>query len=400
MGSAHPAEFATLRLLERGGSGMGVGILQFGAGNFLRAFVDLFVQQAREAGQDVGRVVVVQSTGSGRAAALSGAGGKYHVVLRGIRGGAVVNEVHPVDVIEAALDANTQWDEVVRAAVSPAITHVVSNTTEAGFALVDGDSADARPPRSFPGKLARLIEERRKAGQAGLIVLPCELIEGNGPKLRDLVLDQGRRWGLGAAFEEYVIQGCRFASTLVDRIVTGKPAAEPGLPDDPLLTAAEPFALWAIEGGTGAFPMFTHPAIRIVEDLRPYSLRKIRILNGAHTALVCHAPPRGFATVREAVSDPEVGAWLSRLLAEEVVPVLQGRVDGPEEYARETLERFANPFLVHKLSDIALNHPAKLKTRLLSTYHDYKAQFGKEPVEIARLLRDAVAKGDLAASEM
>lgn len=390
---------------------MGVGILQFGAGNFLRAFVDLFVQQAREAGQDVGRVTVVQSTGSGRAAALAGAGGRYHVVLRGIRGGAVVNEVHPVDSIAAAFDANTQWDDVVDVAISGAISHVVSNTTEAGFALVEGDAADAKPPRSFPGKLARLIEARRKAGQPGLVVLPCELIEGNGPKLRDLVLEQGRRWGLGSAFEEYVTRACRFASTLVDRIVTGKPAAEAGLPDDPLLTAAEPFALWAIEAGaieagtieagdTGKFPMFTHPAIKIVEDLQPYSLRKIRILNGAHTALVCHALPRGFATVREAVSDPEIGAWLSRLLAEEVVPVLAGRVDGPEEYARETLERFANPFLVHKLSDIALNHPAKLKTRLLSTYRDYKAQFGKEPVEIARLLREAVAKGDLAAGEL
>lgn len=390
---------------------MGVGILQFGAGNFLRAFVDLFVQQAREAGQDVGRVTVVQSTGSGRAAALAGAGGRYHVVLRGIRGGAVVNEVHPVDSIAAAFDANTQWDDVVDVAISGAISHVVSNTTEAGFALVEGDAADAKPPRSFPGKLAQLIEARRKAGQPGLVVLPCELIEGNGPKLRDLVLEQGRRWGLGSAFEEYVTRACRFASTLVDRIVTGKPAAEAGLPDDPLLTAAEPFALWAIEAGaieagtieagdTGKFPMFTHPAIKIVEDLQPYSLRKIRILNGAHTALVCHALPRGFATVREAVSDPEIGAWLSRLLAEEVVPVLAGRVDGPEEYARETLERFANPFLVHKLSDIALNHQAKLKTRLLSTYHDYKEKFGKEPVEIARLLREAVAKGDLAASEL
>ncbi len=390
---------------------MPVGILQFGAGNFLRAFVDLFVQQARDAGQAVGRVTIVQSTGSGRAAALSGAGGRYHVVLRGIRGGAVVNEVHPVDAIAAALDANTQWDEVVEVAISGAITHVVSNTTEAGFALVEGDAVDARPPRSFPGKLARLIEERRKARQPGLVVLPCELIEGNGPKLRDLVLEQGRRWGLGPAFEQYVTRDCRFASTLVDRIVTGKPAAEPGLPDDPLLTAAEPFALWAIEGGaieagaveagdTEPLPLFEHPAIKVVADLQPYSLRKIRILNGAHTALVCHALPRGFATVREAVSDPDIGAWLSRLLAEEVVPVLQGRVDGPEEYARETLERFANPFLVHKLSDIALNHPAKLKTRLLSTYRDYREKFGKEPVEIARLLREAVAKGDLSEDEL
>jgi tagaturonate reductase len=385
---------------------MSVGtILQFGAGNFLRAFVDLFVQQARDAGQPVGRVIVVQSTQSGRAAALAGNGGRYHVLLRGLRAGKVVDELHPVDVIELAINANTDWSDLLSLARSPEVTHVVSNTTEAGFALVDTDQFDATPPSSFPGKLTRLLAARCEAGLPGWTVLPCELIEGNGPKLRDLVLEQARRWGLSDGFLQYVTSDCQFASTLVDRIVTGKPASQAGLPDDPLLTAAEPFAFWAIEaGGANAaarpLEMFNHPAIQFVGDLLPYSLRKIRLLNGAHTALVCHALPRGFVTVRQALEDRDEARWLKKLLDTEIVPVLQGRVEDPEGYARETLERFANPFLNHRLTDIALNHPAKLKTRLLSTWRDYRNQFGSEPEELTTLLKSAVETGDLAAGEL
>jgi tagaturonate reductase len=380
-------------------------ILQFGAGNFLRAFVDLFVQQARDAGQPVGRVIVVQSTQSGRAAVLAGNGGRYHVLLRGLRAGKVVDELHPVDVIERAINANTDWSDLLNLARSPEVTHVVSNTTEAGFALVDTDQFDAAPPSSFPGKLTRLLAARCEAGLPGWTVLPCELIEGNGPKLRELILAQARRWGLGDGFLQYVISDCQFASTLVDRIVTGKPASQAGLPDDPLLTAAEPFAFWAIEaGGANAavrpLEMFNHPAIHFVGDLLPYSLRKIRLLNGAHTALVCHALPRGFVTVRQALEDRDEARWLKKLLDTEIVPVLQGRVEDPEGYARETLERFANPFLNHRLTDIALNHPAKLKTRLLSTWRDYRNQFGSEPEELTTLLKSAVETGDLAAGEL
>lgn len=385
-------------------------ILQFGAGNFLRAFVDLFVQQARAAGQSVGPVIVVQSTRSGRAAALAGRGGRYHVLLRGLRSGQVIDELHPVDVIDRAIDANTAWAEVLELARSTAVTHVVSNTTEAGFALTETDQFDASPPVSFPAKLTRLLAARQDAGLPGWTVLPCELIEGNGAKLRGLVLEQARRWNLREDFESYVTTKCRFASTLVDRIVTGKPAPEFGLPDDPLLTAAEPFALWAIEqrtieaagvdSGAGPLSMFSHPAIQLVDDLLPYSLRKIRILNGAHTALVCHALPRGFVTVRQALEDRDEARWLKGLLDREIVPVLQGRVSDPAGYAAETLERFANPFLNHRLSDIALNHPAKLKTRLLSSWRDYRNQFRSEPTELSKLLSAAVETGDLPAGEL
>lgn len=376
------------------------GVLQFGAGNFLRAFADLFIDEARKGGAEIGPVTIIQSTQSQRAAALSGAGGAYHVVLRGVRGGAVVDEVHPVDIVDRALNANTEWPAVVERALDRDVTHVISNTTEAGLSLVEGDAFDAQPPSSFPAKLTRLLFERRGKGLPGWVILPCELVEANGDKLRELALEQARRWNLGDDFANWLRTANHWPNSLVDRIVTGKPAAHPLLASDPLLVAAEPYALWAIETGSEPFPLFDHPAIRVVADIRPYSLRKIRLLNGAHSALVCHALPLGFKTVREAIENPEVAAWLRGLLFEELVPVLEGRVDGPREFAEQTLERFANPFLEHKLADIALNHAAKLRTRLLPTWREFRERFAETPTRIDTLLQRAVAEGTLAATEL
>jgi tagaturonate reductase len=375
-------------------------VLQFGAGNFLRAFADLFIDEARKAGADIGPVTIVQSTNSQRAATLADSGGAYHVVLRGLRGGAVVDEVQAVDVVDRAIDANTDWPAVVQRALDPAVTHVISNTTEAGLSLVEGDAFDAQPPSSFPAKLTRLLFDRQHKGLPGWVVLPCELVEANGDKLRELVLEQARRWNLGDGFATWLRTANHWPNSLVDRIVTGKPATHPLLASDPLLVAAEPYALWAIETGSEPFPLFDHPAIRVVADIRPYSLRKIRLLNGAHSALVCHALPLGFKTVREAIDNPEMATWLRGLLFEEVVPVLEGRVDGPREFAEQTLERFANPFLEHKLSDIALNHAAKLRTRLLPTWREARERFSESPARIDTLLKRAVADGTLSAAEL
>jgi tagaturonate reductase len=375
-------------------------VLQFGAGNFLRAFADLFMDEARKGGADIGPVTIIQSTDSSRAEAISRARGAYHVVLRGLRGGAVVDEVHAVDIVAGALNANTDWPGVLAKGLAPAVTHVVSNTTEAGLSLVEGDAFDGAPPRSFPAKMTRLLFERRAAGLPGWVILPCELVEANGDKVRDLVLEQARRWSLGEDFAAWLRSANHWPNSLVDRIVTGRPAAHPLLAEDPLLVAAEPYALWAIETGTEPFPLFDHPAIRVVADIRPYSLRKIRLLNGAHSALVCHALPMGFATVREAIEDPDIAQWLRGLLFEEVVPVLEGRVDAPREFAEQTLERFANPFLEHKLTDIALNHADKLRTRLLPTWREFRDRFSETPPRIDALLRQAVIEGTLAASEL
>jgi len=360
-------------------------LLQFGAGNFLRAFVDLFVSQA---GFD--RIVVVQSTGIERAEAINKAGGRYHVAVQGFMNGQVVNETEEVTSISHALHAGTQWEKVLEVGRSEDLKWIISNTTEAGFALDEADVANTGTPVSFPAKLLAVLLARYQAKRPGVMILPCELIEDNAHRLRELVLEQAARWSVDGEAIEWLCTSCQWVNNLVDRIVPGPPKEHPLLGQDPLLLSAEPFAFWAIET-TGEFPL-KHPAITVAEDISPYYLRKVRILNGLHTALASHALPMGIETVREAVEHPEVGPWLETLLFEEIVPVLEGRVDDPAGFAHATLDRFRNPFLEHKLSSIALNHEAKFKVRLLPTYQDYKAKFGTEP----RILKELVKAAGLA----
>jgi tagaturonate reductase len=361
-------------------------ILQFGSGRFLRAFADLFIHQANEQGQNVGSVVVVQSTGDDRAGALSRQGGRYHVVVRGLEGGRVIDHVEPVASVSRALVAASQWDDVCAVARSPQLRVILSNTTEAGYNLDPADRPTDAPPRSFPAKLLAVLKERFDAGRPGLTVVPCELREQQADLLRGLVLELARGWGLAEDFRRWLGGECVWLNTLVDRIVTGAPREHPLPADDALLTVCEPYALWAIEDRPGADHFLRHPAVVWTPDVRPYFLRKVRILNGAHTALLLKAWPRGFRTVREAVLDPELGAWLERLLFEEVVPVLEGRVEGPWEFARSTLERFKNPFVEHKLADIAVSHAAKASVRLVPTCDEYRARFGRNPPLLEEVL--------------
>jgi len=353
-------------------------ILQFGAGNFLRAFADLFVAQVnRSADTTVGKIVVVQSTDRHRADALNAAQGRYHVAIQGFADGRVVNEVEAVDSISRALHAGTQWNEVRAFAQSPDLRWIFSNTTEAGFALDDRDAVrpvEAMPPHSFPAKLLDVLLTRHAAGLPAPTVVPCELIEQNGQKLRALVLTQAVRWQVAPTAVAWLTDAVSWVDNLVDRIVPGAPAEHPLKATDPLLLSAEPFAFWGVQG-TG--PFFRHPAVTLTPDLTPYYLRKVRILNGAHTALVAHAMPLGLKTVRECLEHAEVGPWLQRVLFEEIVPVIADRAPEAEAFARATLDRFRNPFLNHQLSSIALNHEAKVKTRLLPTLADYQARFGK-----------------------
>ncbi len=352
-------------------------ILQFGAGNFLRAFADLFVAQAnRDATTALGKIVVVQSTDRNRADALNAAQGHYHVAIQGFANGQVVDTVEFVDSISRALHAGTQWSDIRAFAQSPELEWIFSNTTEAGFALDDCDTArptKAVAPFSFPAKLLDVLLTRHAAGLPAPTIVPCELIEQNGQKLRALVLTQAARWQVAPAAITWLTEACRWVDNLVDRIVPGAPAEHPLIASDPLLLSAEPFAFWGVQG-TG--PFLNHPAVTLTDDLTPYYLRKVRILNGAHTALVAHALPLGIKTVRECVEHPEVGPWLERVLFEEIVPVIADRAPDAETFARDTLDRFRNPFLNHQLSAIALNHEAKLKVRLLPTLADYRERFG------------------------
>jgi tagaturonate reductase len=361
-------------------------ILQFGSGRFLRAFADLFIHQANQQGQDVGRVVIVQSTGADRAGGLNTQGGRYHVVVRGLEHGLVVDRVEPVESVSRAIVASSQWDEVRALARSSRLRLILSNTTETGYNLDPQDRPTDTPPRSFPAKLLAVLRERFEAGQPGLTIVPCELREGNADLLQGIVVQLARDWNLPAELVRFVQTDCVWLNTLVDRIVTGTPKEHSLLASDAMLTVCEPYALWAIQQKPAAWRFIRHPAAIWTDDVLPYFLRKVRILNGAHTALLIKAKPRGFVTVREAVSNPELGAWLERLLCEEVVPVLQGRVDGPEEFARQTLERFRNPFVEHMLADIAVHHATKVQVRLVPTRDEFQVKFGRTPPLLQEVL--------------
>jgi len=364
-------------------------ILQFGAGKFLRAFADLFVHQANQDGQDVGRIVVVQSTGEDRAKLLNDQQGRYHVLIRGLANGETVDRIEECASISRALVATRQWAEVLDVARSPDLRLVLSNTTEVGYNLDPGDTPDLVPPRSFPAKLLTLLRARHAAGGSGLSIVPSELFERNGDILQDLVLRLADTWHLDSAFVGWLRKECVWLNTLVDRIVAARPSEHPLLASDALLTVAEPYALWAVQEKPGAARLLRHPAVVRAADVQPYFLRKVRILNAAHTALITKARPRGFTTVRDAIYDAEISAWLNRLLFEEIVPTVTDRVEDAEGFARQTLERFRNPFLEHKLSDIAAYHDAKVKIRLQTTRDEYQAKFGRAPA----LLDAAIAAG-------
>jgi tagaturonate reductase len=354
-------------------------ILQFGAGRFLRAFADLFLHQANQQAQPPGRVVIVQSTGDDRAGALTRQGGRYHVVVRGLENGAVVDRVETVESVSRALVAGAQWEEVRRLARSPMLRVILSNTTETGYNLDPADRPTDAPPRSFPAKLLAVLRERFEAGQPGLTIVPCELREHNADLLQGLVVQLARDWQAPEALQRWLRDECVWLNTLVDRIVTGAPREHPLLAEDAMLTVCEPYALWAIEHKAKADVFLRHPAVVWTADVTPYFLRKVRILNGAHTALLIKAWRRGFATVREAVQDADLGRWLERLLFEEIVPTLEGRVEGPAAFARQVLERFRNPFLEHRLIDIAVHHAAKVPVRLTPTREEFRTRFGRTP---------------------
>ena len=364
-------------------------ILQFGSGRFLRAFADVFVDRANRDGQAIGRVVIVQSTGGERAGGLNASAGRYHVLIRGFRDGRTIDEVSEITSVSRALVASSDWSQIVELARSPDLKFVLSNTTEAGYTLDPEDRAGMTPPKSFPAKLLTLLHHRWQASQSGLTVIPCELIEGNATLLRGCLMDLALSWHYPDEFLDYVLNSCVWLHTLVDRIVSGTPEGHPLLVGDPMMIVAEPYALFALETHPNAARFAEDPAIVRTADVRPYFLRKVRILNAAHTALLIRAVPKGYALVREAMADAELAGWLEAMLVEEVVPVLAGRVDGPERFVAETLDRFRNPFLDHRFADIALHHESKIRIRLISTATEYAARFGKPPAMLSEVIRES-----------
>lgn len=339
------------------------GIVQFGTSRFLLGHVAAFVDASLAAGASEERILVVQTSpreaGKCKARALA-EHDRYPLHLRGRRDGRETDTRHEIASIAGSLIADEQWPALERHFVERA-RFVVSNTGDSGYQMA-GDSSLADVPKSFPGKLTRLLRARYMAGGDGVTLLPCELIIGNGEQLRRLVTELAARDYADDAFETWLHTRCLWANTLVDRIVSA--ALEP------VGAVAEPYALWAIERQPGLELPCHHPDVMLVDSLAPYELRKLHILNLAHSYLV-HVWRRDGLTerlrfVREAVDDPSLATELHRLLDEEVLPTLATRLDRTTlaSYRDETLERFANPYLDHALSDIAQNHALKCQRRL------------------------------------
>jgi tagaturonate reductase len=336
-------------------------ILQFGASRFLQAHVDLFVSEALPRGEAMGRIAVAGTTGSpesrGRIAAFA-AGQPYLVLVKGLSDGAIVDERIEVSSVGAGVDAVAQWDELERLFV--AARCAVSNTADRGYEIDPDDRPDTGPPRSFPAKLAKLLLARHRAGGEPITLLPCELTPTNGQVLRGVVLDVLDRWQAPADARRWIAEECLWVNSLVDRIVSE--------PLEPLGAVAEPYALWAIEDQPGLELPCRHPAIVVTGDLKSYERLKLFILNLGHTYLAEIWSKGGGApglTVREAVADTNMRAQLDALYAEEVLPVFMAIDMGDEAqaYLKTVIERFSNPFLNHRLSEIFTNHQAKKRRR-------------------------------------
>ncbi|MCH1625448.1 tagaturonate reductase [Fredinandcohnia quinoae] len=363
-------------------------ILQFGEGNFLRGFVDWQIQVLNEQADFNGSVVVVQPRGSEKIARLNKQNGLYSLFLQGIKDGQAVSEHIVIDAISRGINLATDYQQYVELAEKDELRFIVSNTTEAGIVFNHGDQLEDIPQKSFTGKLAAFLYHRFKAFSGdmnkGCVIIPCELIENNGEILKEVILQYASYWKLEQEFIDWLEDANTFCSSLVDRIVPGFPADSfeektkvLGYRDD-LMVVGEHYHLWVIQGPEWLneqlpFRETTLNTI-IVDDLTSYRERKVRILNGTHTALTPVAYLSGIDTVEEAVNDQEIGTFITELIKEEIIPTLDGSPEELLAFANEVVDRFKNPFIKHYLLNISLNSISKFRTRNLPSLLDYVNQ--------------------------
>lgn len=356
-------------------------IIQFGEGGFLRGFVDWMFQKLNDSGRFDGSVVVVQPIAQGMCAKLSEQNGLYTHIIRGVEG----VETQVVDVISRCINPYETYDAYLALADDPNFRFIVSNTTEAGITYRAEDRLTDAPAVSFPAKLTALLYRRFQNGLPGFVLLPCELIERNGDKLKEIVLRYAADWNLGEAFVRWINEENYFCTTLVDRIVTGYPREEKidlGYEDN-MVNTSEYFHLWVIEGDKTLAAQIPFHEIGLnvlwTDDLEPYRTRKVRILNGAHTSMVPYALLRGFETVKSCMDDADMLAYVKRCVFDEIIPTLDLPKEELTTYANEVLQRFANPYIRHYLSSIALNSVSKFKVRVLPSLLEYIRRTGKTP---------------------
>ncbi|MED3645908.1 tagaturonate reductase [Halalkalibacterium halodurans] len=368
-------------------------VLQFGEGNFLRGFIDWMIQQMNKQNVFNGRVVVIQPTPHGKVVPkLQAQDSLYTVWLRGIADGETVDHHEVITSISRGINPYTDWKDVLEVAASPDISVVFSNTTEAGLTYLEEGYDKEKAPLSFPGKLAACLWHRYETlgrGEgSGLVIIPCELVEQNGKVLKELVCRYAKAWNFPQEFFTWLERENEFCHTLVDRIVPGFPSdtADECFErlgyEDILLTVAEPYHLFIIEGSERVRKLlpFNEAGLHVRwNHLEKHRNMKVRVLNGTHTFMFALSYLSGVDTVGEAMADEQLCSFIRKGLFEEILPC----VDAPEQevtaFVETVLERFENPFLQHRLTDIGLNAVNKFRTRLMPTFNDYVAQTGEAP---------------------
>lgn len=371
-------------------------VLQFGTGVLLRGLCDYFIDKANKEGIFNGRIVVVKSTDSGGADAFAEQDNLYTICVRGIDKGAPKEENIVSSAISRVLSAQSQWADILATATNPAIEIVISNTTEVGLQYVE-ESISQTPPASFPAKLTAWLYERFQAGLPGTVIIPTELIVGNGDKLKEIVLQLCAFNQLPDDFVQWLTQENSFCNSLVDRIVPGKPKGESlkeldeklGYKDD-LLTIAEVYRLWAIEGDEKVKDVLSFyeadQGVKIERNIEQYRELKLRMLNGTHTLMCGMAYLSGFETVKEALADELTEKFITILMTTEIVPAIPYKIQAKvcQRYGREVLDRFRNPYLEHQWISITLQYTMKMRMRNIPLLLNYYKEFNTVPQYFAR----------------
>jgi len=376
-------------------------VLQFGTGVLLRGLPDYFIDKANRQGLFNGRVVIVKSTDSGDAGVFDRQDGLYTLCIRGIEDGRKVEENIICSAISRVLSAKDQWREILALAHRPEMQIVISNTTEVGIQLVEDDIRRG-PPASFPGKLLGFLDSRYRAfggsPESGMVIIPTELIVDNGKKLAGIVKELAMMNQLEADFLLWLERHCSFCSSLVDRIVPGRPDAatlqqlehDLGYTDE-LLAVAEIYRLWAIEGGEGVRRVLSFGAadegVIIEPDIEIYRELKLRMLNGTHTLSCGLAVLAGFTTVKKGMDDAAFSAFVSDLMMKEIAPAIPyapARENGvAREFGLKVLDRFRNPQLQHQWMSITMQYSSKMKSRVVPVLLEHYKRHSEAPVHIS-----------------
>lgn len=371
-----------------------IKILQFGTGNFLRAFVDWMIDKSNKAGVTDHGIAIVQSTARNNEVQKLFEKQDYlfHIYLEGVKDKQPIKEVSLVESVMTLVNAAKEYKKYQELFLSEELEIIVSNTTEAGIRYEEGDDIFAEPPVSFPAKITALLYQRYKkydaAKDKGLLIVCTELIEDNGSTLKKYVLKHAEYFGLEADFINWVNTACSFYDTLVDRIVPGFPKEtiaeikqEIGFNDD-LVVKGEYFHVWAIGGDSRIKEKLPLHKVGLnvvfMDDITDFRAKKVRVLNGAHTAMVPVALQLGCQTVMDAFNTPEVEKYINKMVDTEVLPVIDGNTEELKAFAATILERFYNPFLKHYLKDISLNSIAKWEARDYPTVLDNYTKLNKE----------------------